>query len=200
MSLPGIRLGSLLSPTLPLSPLHPASSLRPTNGTSALLCLPHPQTQDKLAGLATFALKHQVPFWVFFEADMAVTPPHLPHSPHHRFSLGGRRAEWVCRIREARELGMIHYRLVSAVRGEMPSLPGCLSNKLAITGKGLQVNSMLLPFSTQGSWWEASAIERSSEVEGHSPPVSVSLPDETHKKQTIMNAALFFSSDFSIVI
>lgn len=42
---------------------------------------------------------------------------------------------------------MNHSRLVSAARGEMPSLPGCLSNKLAITGLGLRVNSMLLHFS-----------------------------------------------------
>ncbi len=41
---------------------------------------------------------------------------------------------------------MNHSRLVSAARGEMPSLPGCLSNKLAITGLGLRVNSMLLLF------------------------------------------------------
>lgn len=41
---------------------------------------------------------------------------------------------------------MNHSRLVSAARGEMPSLPSCLSNKLAITDLELRVNSMLLLF------------------------------------------------------
>lgn len=49
-------------------------------------------------------------------------------------------------MRKERELRMNHSHLVSAAQGEMPSLPGCLSNKLAITGLGLQVNSMLLLF------------------------------------------------------
>ncbi len=146
-----VRPGSLLSPARLPSSLCPASSLRPTNGTSARLCLPQPQTPAKLAGLAAFALKRRAPFWVRLKPTWQ-PPPTSPTTPHP-FSLGGRHsgrqqpwAEGVCWIREARELGMNHSRLVSAARGEMPSLPGCLSNKLAITGLGLRVNSMLLLF------------------------------------------------------
>lgn len=135
---------SLLSP----SSLRPASSLKPTNGTSAQPCLPQPQTPAKLAGLATFALKRWAPFWVCLKPTWQ-PPPTSPTTPHP-FSLGGRHSgrqqSWVCWIREGRELGMTHSHLVSAARGEMPSLPGCLSNKLAITGLGLRVNSMLLLF------------------------------------------------------
>lgn len=68
-----------LSPTLLPSSLRPASSLRPTNGTSAWLCLPQPQTPAKLAGLAAFALKRWVPFWVCLKPHGS----HPPHIPHH---------------------------------------------------------------------------------------------------------------------
>lgn len=68
---------SFLPARLPSS-LHPASSLRPTNGTSARLCLPQPQTPAKLAGLAAFALKRRGSLLGSFEADMAATP-RVPH-------------------------------------------------------------------------------------------------------------------------
>lgn len=80
-----------------------------------------------------------------FEADMAAPPPPIvavagvqaDSSPEQGESAGSG---------EGMELGLNHSRLVSAARGEMPSLSGCLSNKLAITGLGLRVNSMLLLF------------------------------------------------------
>lgn len=82
-----VRAGSLLSPARLPSSLRPASSLRPTNGTSARLCLPQPQTLAKLAGLAAFALKCWAPFWVRLKPDMASRPPLLappPLLPFHR--------------------------------------------------------------------------------------------------------------------
>lgn len=41
---------------------------------------------------------------------------------------------------------MTHSCFVSVAKGEMPSLLSCLSNKLAIIGQGLRVNSVLLLF------------------------------------------------------
>lgn len=134
------------------SSLRPASSLRPTNGTSARQCLPQPQTPAKLAGLAVFASSSGFPFG-FVWSRHGRNPPHphprTPVTPPLQSGWQAFRQSWaegVCWIGEAMELWMNHSRLVSAARGEMPSLPGCLSNKLAITGLGLQVNSMLLSF------------------------------------------------------
>lgn len=53
----------------------------------------------------------------------------------------------LCWIRKDGGIGMTHSCLVSVAKGEMPSLLGCLSNKLAIMGRGLRVNSALLLFS-----------------------------------------------------
>lgn len=42
----------------------------------------------------------------------------------------------------------------------------------------------------------AGAIERSSTVLGLSPPVTVSQPDERHKKQSVMSSPLYISDCF----
>lgn len=66
---------SLLSPSV----LCPASSLKPTNGTSAQPCFPQPQTPAKLAGLATFTLKCWAPFWVRLKPTWQPPPCPPPH-------------------------------------------------------------------------------------------------------------------------
>lgn len=181
-----VKPGSLFSPVRRPSSLHPASSLRPTNGASAWLCLLQPQTPAKLAGLAAFARSSGFPFG-FVWSWHGSHPPHLLPPPTPSVGVAGVQAGSSPEQRESAgsvegtELGMNHSRLVSAARGEMPSLPGCLSNKLAITGLGLRVNSTVLLFFHPRLLMRGGAIQRRLAVLGQSPPVGVSQPDERHK-------------------
>lgn len=78
--------------------LHPASSLRPTNGTSARLCLLQPQTPAKLAGLAAFAESSGFPFG-FIWSRHGSHPPSPHRRSGRRSSRQQTRAGGVCWIR-----------------------------------------------------------------------------------------------------